>query len=86
MSRLVEQVTGYATLIDRHAELFAALYSALLGEEIRFDGPTERWIVWPAVEGRPEPREAELRNNGIRVVGYVVESTGYRFTVGQGAV
>jgi hypothetical protein len=46
LKRLVEQVDGYAPLIDDHQELFAHLFGELLGEELRFDGrPTEKWIV-----------------------------------------
>ena len=31
------QVEGYAKLIDEHAELFAELYGALLGQAVTFD-------------------------------------------------
>jgi hypothetical protein len=83
MTRLVEQVTSYAALIDAHADLFAELYGAVLGERIVFDGSVERWIVWPAAGEGPEPREAELGAQGIRVVGYRLSEDGYRFEVGN---
>lgn len=84
MTRLVEQVEGYARLIDEHADLFAELFAALLGQAVNFDGPTEKWIVWPAVGAGPEPREDELRAKGIRAVGYAIQNGRYTFTVGRG--
>ena len=55
MKRLIEQAEGFATLIDRYSDLFAQLYSALLGFEVRFRGPTEKWIVMAGARraGRP---------------------------------
>lgn len=85
LTRLVEQVDGYAKLVDEHAELFAELFGALLGEPVMFDGPTERWIVWPAAGAGTDPREAELRKRGVRAVGYTVASASHLFAVGPGA-
>lgn len=82
LTRLVEQVEGYAKLIDEHADLFAELFGALLGEPVTFDGPTEKWIVWPAAGAGADPREQELRARGIRVVGYEVDGDRYGFRVG----
>lgn len=83
-ARLVEQVDAYAALIDAHAEEFASLFGALLGEAVHFDGPTEKWIVWPAKGDVQDPREAELRARGIRVVGYGEPSPGrYDVRVGN---
>lgn len=85
LKRLVAQVEGYAALIDEHADHFAQLFEALLGEPVRFDGPTEKWIVWPAAgEGR-DPREEELAARAIRVVTYVEDGEGYSFRVGDRA-
>lgn len=83
MTRLIEQVEGFATLMDRHVDLFAQLYTALLGFEVRFDGPTEKWIVWPALGEKADPREEELRARGIRVVGYKPHEQGFRFRLGK---
>lgn len=84
LTRLVEQVEGYAALVDAHADLFAELFGALLGESVRFDAPTEKWIVWSAAGDGPDPREAELRARGIRVVGYVERGGGaYEMRVGD---
>jgi hypothetical protein len=83
LTRLVQQVTGYAALIDAHADLFAELYGALLGERVVFAGPTEKWIVWPAVGDGADPREAELGAKGIRVVGYKEERAAYALRVGS---
>lgn len=85
LARLVEQVEGYAGLIDEHAEHFARLYGTLLGEEILFDGPTERWIVWPEAGPGKDPREEELRARGIRVVSYSKRAGAYAFRVGDRA-
>ncbi len=85
LTRLVEQVEGYSTLMNEHAESFEKLYAAVLGEPVTFDGPTEEWIVWPAAGDGTDPREAELASRGIRVVGYT-EAGGerYEFRVGAG--
>lgn len=87
LTRLVEQVDGYSALMDAHVESFEKLYAAVLGEPVRFDGPTEKWIVWPAAGDGTDPREAELAERGIRVVGYS-EAGGGRceFMVGTGSV
>lgn len=85
LTRLVEQVEGYAKLLDLHAELFAELFGALLGEDIRFDGPAEKWIVWPAGGASADPRMQELLDLGIRVAGYAFEGGRYSFLVGPGA-
>lgn len=42
LTRLLAQVQSYAALVDEHAELFAELFSALLGEVVRFDVPAEK--------------------------------------------
>lgn len=83
-AKLVEKVEGYAALVDAHPELFAELYEALLGEDVRFTGATEKWIVWPAAGTESEPREDELAARGIRVVGYTETRAGYTFRVGRG--
>lgn len=70
LTRLVEQVEGYVALMDAHAQSFEKLYSAVLGEPVGFDGPTEKWIVWPTAGDGTDPREAELASRGIRVLGY----------------
>jgi hypothetical protein len=82
LTRLVEQVEGYAALMDEHADLFAKLFGALLGWPVTFDGPTEKWIVWPAAGVEREPREDKLRAKGIRIVGYDADVGTYRFMVG----
>lgn len=83
LTRLVQQVEGYAALVDEHAALFSALYSALLGEDVRFDGPTEKWIVWPDAGVSSDPREEELAMKRIRVVGYKERAGEYRMRVGR---
>jgi hypothetical protein len=83
LTRLVQQVEGYARVIDEHPDLFALLFSAILGEELHFDAPTEKWIVWPAKVAEKDPREAELAELRIRTVGYEDDASGYRFRVGE---
>lgn len=82
LSRLVKQVEDYSALMDQHAEAFEKLYAPVLGESVRFDGETERWIVWPAPKAGPEPHEQELALKRIRVVGYRETASGYEFEVG----
>ncbi len=82
LTRLVEQVEGYAGLVDEHADLFADLFGALLGHNVKFDGPTEKWIVWPQAGDGVDPREVELGVRGIRVVGYR-EDGAYGIRVGE---
>ena len=84
MTRLVEQVDAFAALVDLHADLFAQLYSALLGSEVRFAGPTEKWIVWPALGDGADRRHAELCARGLRVVTYRHEQGAFRFRVEPG--
>jgi ADP-ribosyl-[dinitrogen reductase] hydrolase len=82
LTRLVEQVEGYAALLDVHADLFAELFAALLGEDITFGGPAEKWIVWPSSGTGSECRTQELQAHGIRVVAYGRNDASYSFTVG----
>ena len=60
----IDPPQGYAKLIDEHADLFAELFSALLGEQVTFAGRTEKWIVWPAAGTGSDPREEELGAKG----------------------
>lgn len=85
LTRLVEQVEGYSALMDEHAGLFAELFGALLGERVALDGPTERWIVWPAAGAGKDPREDELAAKGIRVVAYEEKEGAYTLHVGSRA-
>lgn len=77
-------VDSCSQLVDDHADVFAELLGALLGEKIEFDAPTEKWIVWPAAAGSgPDPREAELGAKGIRVVAYEEREGRYTLRVGR---
>lgn len=82
MKRLIEQVTGYAALVDRHLELFRRLFSVLLRENLKLNGPCEKWIVWPMAGTETDPKENELTEHGIRVVGYDRDGEDFRFRVG----
>jgi hypothetical protein len=81
--RLVDQVEGYAALIDLHPNLFAELFGVLLGEPVHFVVPAEKWIVWPAKGVGPDPHENELANQGIRVVGYSQTDAAFELQVGK---
>jgi hypothetical protein len=83
MARLVEQVQSYANYVDQLSGAFAALYSAILGREVQFDGPAERWIVWPQAGLNRDPREDALAKAGIRVVGYEQVGTDFAVRVGR---
>jgi len=82
MKRLIDQVTGYAALVDRHADLFARLFGVILHEEFTFVGPCENWIVWPLAGKDRDPREDEFAAGGIRVVGYEQYGVEFRFRIG----
>lgn len=84
LKELVAQVEDYSALVDEHADLFAELFGALLGGPVCFDGPTEKWIVWPAAGADRDPREDELALKGIRVVGYTEHDGSYVVRVGRG--
>jgi hypothetical protein len=79
MTRLIEQVAGYAALVEEHAEGFERLYSAVLGREVWLTGPPEQWVVWPADTLRPDRRTAEFAGWDIKLIGYEVDGDGYRF-------
>jgi hypothetical protein len=82
LTRLVDQVEAYSALMNEHAEAFEKLYSAILGEPVRFDGPAEKWIVWPASSCDVDTKEALLAARGVRVVGYRLEECAFTFVVG----
>lgn len=83
MTRLIQQVEDYAEIITIYQTQFEALFSALLGETIRFAAAPQQWIVWtsPNIDV-PDPRETELLQKNIRTVGYVLQEDGFRFNVG----
>lgn len=84
LKRLVAQVNDYSAMMNDHAPLFAELYSALLGEEIRFDLPPEKWIVWPMEGDTEDPRDAKQAE--IRIVGYKPAAAGYDLRVERAKV
>ncbi len=83
MSRLVEQLNNYEAIMKTYQTNFEGLFSALMGEEIRFAFPPEKWMVWPASDTGPDRREAELLPQGIRIVGYSESDAGFDFHIGQ---
>lgn len=83
MTRLVEQLDSYTALLWHHRANFEQIFSALLGREIRFKFPPEKWLVWPSALETADRREAELLLKGIRVVGYREAPEGFTFAVGR---
>ena len=81
MKRLIEQVTGYATLIQRHLDLFQKLFSIVLRDSIVLNGPCEKWIIWPSTGSDNDPREDEFARDGIRITGYEEFEGGFKFRV-----
>ncbi|TVR46241.1 MAG: hypothetical protein EA402_02910 [Planctomycetota bacterium] len=79
MTRLVEQVTGYAALVDEHLPAFAGLAETVLGEKLPDLDHTLRTIVWPATTHATDPRAAELAALGIRCIGYTTADDGRSF-------
>lgn len=84
LTRLVQQVESYSALMDEFPEEFEALFSAILGEPIRFDAAAERWIVWPSSGRLPDPHEDELAEERIRIAGYSKVENSFSFSVGIG--
>ena len=80
--QILHRLNTYGALLDAHAARFGELFSALLGEDIHFDAPAERWLVWPAAVPGRDPQEGELGAQGIRVVAYKEDAGTYRLRVG----
>ncbi len=84
LTRLVEQVESYSALLDEFSEEFEALYTAILGEPIRFDAVAERWIVWPSSGRHPDPHGNFLAEKRIRLAAYTKVENSFSFMVGIG--
>jgi hypothetical protein len=82
MKRLVEPLAEYAAVLRQYYGQFERLFSAVLGERIQFGGPPEKWLMWRAAGCGADPREAELARQGIRVVQYKRDNSGFKFRVG----
>lgn len=67
----VGRVDLFATVVERHVPEFSALYSALLGEPVALAPRCQRWLLWPALGGDPDPAVDALGARGIRLVTYV---------------
>jgi hypothetical protein len=74
----------YTTLIDEHTAAFGRLYSVMIGRDVMFDGPAEKWIVWPSAGGDSDPQELAFAKRCIRVVDYELRTGEYLFRVGRG--
>lgn len=84
MKRLVEQLDNYESIVKTYRPSFERLFSALLGQQVHFSHAVEKWLVWPALAPGPDRREAELSQQGIRVIGYTEDQAGgFQFQVGQ---
>lgn len=83
MKQLLRQTAVYAKILECHRSAVADLAKAVLGRTVVFRGPVQKWIVWPAAGADTDPREAEFRVAGIRVVGYSPAAMGYEFRVGE---
>ena len=72
----IEQSIKYSKAIDKHADSFAKLYSALLGRDIHFTGSCERWVVWPGKGDSCRDKEdfKYFADKGIRLVCYPQEN------------
>ena len=83
LKRLKEQLDGYSQFLQANVPAFERLYSEVLGEEVRFTAPPEKWLVWPRICDGADHREEELAQVGIGVVQYQAASDGFRFYVGR---
>jgi hypothetical protein len=85
MKELCEQVNTYAKVIQRNKTDFEELFSAVLGEEVKFSDKPERWIIWPHhADSGKDKREDELGAKGIGLVSYrkMADDT-YIFQIGN---
>lgn len=83
MTELIRQLEEYACLFNIYRTQLEALYSATLGQPVRFTAPPQKWIVWPYAGQARDPRKDELTAKGIRVVEYAPSTNGYVFRVGK---
>jgi hypothetical protein len=85
MKELCEQVNTYAKVIQRNKTDFEELFSAVLGEDVKFTDKPERWIVWPHhADSGKDKREDELASKGIGLISYRKMTDGtYMFRVGD---
>jgi len=85
MKELCEQVNTYAKVIQRNKTDFEGLFTAILGEDVKFSGKPERWIIWPHhADSGKDKRENELAEKGIGLVSYrkMADDT-YFFQIGN---
>jgi hypothetical protein len=82
MKELLRQTAAYAQILEQHRSSVADLASAALRRRVVLQGSIEKWIIWPAAGADRDPREAEFRAAGVRVVGYSPRAIGYEFRVG----
>ena len=67
--QLIQQVTGFADLVDEHRSSFEALVRAILDRPLRLDRECERWVA--ALDAKaPESHAESFRAEGIRVLRY----------------
>ena len=64
------ELDRYAPLINLYANLFEELFSAVLGQSVRFAGAAERWAVWPAASGEPDRQRTAFAGHGFRLFTY----------------
>lgn len=83
MAELIKQLAHYQTVIGTYSDHFERLFGAILGKEIHFSGPVEKWLIWPALHTGTDRREQELARQGIRVVQYTQNGHGFDFHIGQ---
>lgn len=71
LTRLVQQVTNTAGVVDAQRDRFSHVFSAILGMEVKLDAACERWILWPANgQHAVDPWAGKLAAQGIEVRGY----------------
>jgi len=83
MQKLVSQLEEYSNAISKYIPKVEKLYTAILGRNISFSGPPEKWLIWPkedAVLSRDRHAE-ELASRGIRTIPYSLDD-GFKFYLG----
>jgi len=79
---LLRQVTTYGDVLAEHLGALAKLTSCVLGQDVRFEGPPEKWIVWPRAGAHPDPCSDEFAAVEVRVIAYEQRGDGYLFRAG----
>ena len=78
---LLRQAPTYGDVLSHHLDALAELTSCVLGQDVRFERPPEKWIVWPQAGAEHDPCSDDFAAVDVRVVGYELRGGLYLFRV-----